>query len=109
MIFIKYFVAIIWSVIGLIIWLPVGFRVMCNYIINIIYFTIMQKQIEYRNQAEILTKVGHLYLYGFEVIFNIGNENIMESPSNRKKTDHLWLEVGFAILFWCSLILPFFL
>jgi|AntAceMinimDraft_9_1070365.scaffolds.fasta_scaffold132365_1 hypothetical protein len=105
---IKLFVALIWSVIGLIIWLPILFRVMFIYIFNICVITITENDLEEKKHLDLLVKTGSIYINGFKSIFMEYDGKIIR-PKNKETKRNYWLELLWAIIFWSTIILPLIL
>lgn len=105
MIIIKIFVAILWAFIGLVIWIPILFRVMFLYIFNIFYLTIVEKDIEVSKQVDLLVNTSAIYQNGFKNIFS---ENSDDVPNNKDSIPKrkIWSDLLWLILFWGTLIIP---
>ncbi len=105
-IIIKCFVALIWSVVGLIVWIPISIRVMLVHIFNVSKITIMEEDLPKEKYLNLLVETGSLYINGFKNIFRKGDDGIIEKPK-KERNQNLWLDVLWALLFWGSIILPF--
>ncbi len=108
MIVIKLFVALIWSVVGLIIWIPILVRVMFLYIFNICFLTVMELDLNEKKHLFLLTETGSIYINGFKNIFKEYDGKI-ERPKRKKSKRNLWLELLWTIIFWATIIIPILL
>jgi hypothetical protein len=106
MIIIKLIVALIWSVVGLVIWIPILFRIMIVYIFNICFITIMEKNIEEKKHLNLLVATGSIYGSGFKNIFKKDDGKIKSSQGQKHKRE-IGLELLWSILFWGTIIIPF--
>lgn len=108
MIVIKLFVALIWAVIGLFIWIPILFRIMFLYVFNICYLTVLEKDIVESNHIALLVNTNAIYRNGFENIFNENNREIIQVKDSSSKRELLG-ELLWSLVFWGTVILPFIL
>jgi hypothetical protein len=110
MIIIKSFIALIWSVIGLVVWIPILFRIMFIYIFKISIITITERDLDETEHLKLLVTTGSIYKRGFEMIF----AKDYNGKTNHPKDDAIvernyWFELFCAIIFWSTLILPIIL
>lgn len=106
MIIIKIFVAIVWAIVGLFIWIPILFRVMFFYVFNICYLTIIEKDIAANTHLTLLVNTFSIYKNGFENIFKENNGKITH-PKNKSDKSEIWVELFWSVIFWGTLISPF--
>jgi hypothetical protein len=108
MIIIKLFIALIWSIIGLIIWIPILIRIMFVYIFNISLITITERDLDETKQLDLLVKNGSIYKKGFKIIFMDYDGKIIH-PKNDTIKRNYWFELLWAIIFWSTIVLPIIL
>jgi len=106
MIIIKFVVAVIWAIVGLLIWIPILFRVMFFYIFNICYLTVLERDIVEINHHTLLVNTSSIYRNGFENIFKESEGKIIRVNGNSSRRELLG-EFLWSLFFWGILITPF--
>ena len=103
---VRIFVAIIWAIVGLIVWIPIAFRIMMIYIFNIFKITILEKDLPIENYSKLLIDTGSIYIIGFKNIFS--KEDELRIPRTKKTRNEYYViyEIFWALIFWGSITLP---
>jgi len=105
---IKLIVALIWAIVGFIIWIPILFRIMFVYIFNICYLTVVEKNLEEKKHLDLLATTGSIYINGFKNIFKEDDGKIIH-PARKNPKRKIWLEILWTIIFWGTVIIPLLL
>jgi len=109
-----------WSIIGLIIWIPLLFRVVAVYSFSIVYSAIVNPPVHYikKNERQIKKAIG-FYSEGFITIHHLWqnrNKNATKElediekdekllPSNNEKqSTRFGMEMIWTIIFWISVL-----
>lgn len=106
MIIIKLIVALIWAIVGLLIWIPILIRMMFFYISIVCYYTIMEWEIKATKLISLLENTASIYRNGFENIFNENDRKIIQRKDANSKKE-IWGELLWALIFWGTIIIPF--
>ncbi|HYV92359.1 MAG TPA: hypothetical protein VE978_11265 [Chitinophagales bacterium] len=109
----KFFIAIsklVYSLVGLLFWIPFVFRSILFFAGFVLFKTVSYAKFDSLAARERLSKVAVLYTSGFRVIEKQLTEKKSEQQKispEKNKSHRIVLEIMFAIFFWGTLTLPF--
>jgi hypothetical protein len=104
---IKSFVALIWAVLGLVVWIPILFRIMIIHIFNIFKITVLEEDLPTKDYCKLLVDTSCIYQNGFKNIFSDEGDGKINRPKRNNGRYNLIMDIFWAVIFWGSIILPF--